>query len=137
MLGLRSIQPPDEQNAPVLSALKDCTASGALPPRIAAMILSSLTAPTVLTVMFGCALWNAATASLTTPSSRCSNPTQNVMVTGSWLLVALDPPPLDALSSPPPPHAPSASVTSTIDAVAARLMRPLLRRPEPPGHLVS
>jgi hypothetical protein len=77
------------------------------------MILSSLTAPTVLTVMFGCALWNAATASLITPSSRCSNPTQNVIVTGSWLLAAVEPLPLDALSSLPPPHAPSASVAST------------------------
>src|SRR3954451_14589686 len=128
MLGLRSIQPPDEQNAPVLSALNDCTASGALPPRIAAMILSSLTAPTVLTVIHGCVRWNWSTACLTTPSSRCSKPTQNVIDTGLLLRAAVGPLSL-GFSSPPPPQALTTSAASTTDAIAARLMCPSSERP--------
>ena len=79
---MRSIQPPDEQNAPVLSALNDCTTSGALPPRIAAMILSSLMPPTVLTLMSGVRASKSSTACLITPSSRAVKPTQSVMFAG-------------------------------------------------------
>src|SRR6478736_9527573 len=85
MYGLRSIQPPELQNAPVLSAVNDCATSGELPPRMAAMILSSLTPPTTLTVIHGCDWWKAATACLTTPSSRLLNPFHSVIVTGVWL----------------------------------------------------
>src|SRR3954451_11059659 len=108
MWSLRSIQPPELQKAPVLSAVNDWATSGALPPRIAAMILSSLTPPTTLTVIHGWLSWKSATACLTTPSSRSVKPFQRVIVTGSWLVVEL-PPALCVLDfeppPPPPPHA--------------------------------
>src|SRR3954464_15464376 len=78
--GLRAIQPPEVQNAPVLSAVNDCATSGEWPPRIDAMILSSEMPPTTLTLMFGWVCSNCLTVSLTTPSSRSVNPTQSVML---------------------------------------------------------
>ena len=71
----------------MLSAVNDCATSGELPPRMAAMILSSLTPPTTLTVIHGCDWWKASTACLTTPSSRLVNPFQRVIVTGVRLAV--------------------------------------------------
>src|SRR5690349_20581404 len=115
MYGLRSIQPPELQNAPVLSAVKDCATSGEFPPRMAAMILSSLLRPPTFTVRFGCSWWNASTACCTTPSSRFVNPFQSVIVTGFAVS------PLDALDVlgvllPPPPPPPQAT-TSAAEAV--------------------
>src|SRR3954465_708269 len=92
MYGLNPIQPPEPQNAPVLSAVNDCATSGELPPRMAAMILSSLMPPTTLTVIHGCVRWKAATVCLITPSSRSVKPFHSVIVTGLWLVLA--PPPL-------------------------------------------
>ena len=40
----------------MLSEEKECATSGALPPRIAATILSSFTPPTTFTRTFGCCL---------------------------------------------------------------------------------
>src|SRR5919201_49546 len=122
MYGLRSIQPPEEQKAPVLSAVNDCAASGALPPRIAAMILSSLIPPTLLTVIHGWVAWKAATAWLTTPSSRLVKPFHNVMVTGLWLAVVPAACVLVDDLSPPPPHAASARAAENAAAAAMRRM---------------
>src|SRR3954453_10463592 len=125
MYGLRSIQPPEPQNAPVLSAVKDCATSGELPPRMAAMILSSLMPPTTFTVMLGCAWWNASTACWTTPSSRLVKPFQSVIVTG------LPASPLDALDvlggllpPPPPPPQPTTSAAEAIRTAATLIAEP-------------
>src|ERR1700749_2135727 len=77
--GLRSIQPPELQNAPVLSAVNDCATSGALPPRVEAMILSSEMPPTTFTLMLGWGCANCLTVFLATPSSRSEKPTHSVM----------------------------------------------------------
>src|SRR3954447_25019098 len=124
MYGLRSIQPPELQNAPVLSAVKDCATSGELPPRMAAMILSSLMPPTTFTVMLGCAWWNASTACWTTPSSRLVKPFQSVIVTG------LPASPLDALDvlgvllPPPPPPQATTSAAEAIRTAATLIAEP-------------
>src|SRR5919197_3317238 len=123
MYGLRSIQPPEEQKAPVLSAVNDCATSGALPPRIAPMSLSWLIPPTLLTVIPGWLAWKAGTAWLTTPSSRLVKPFHKVIVTGWWLV-----PPFAAVvellpEPPPPPHAASASVARNAAAAAMRPIR--------------
>jgi hypothetical protein len=68
------IQAPDEQNAPVLSVENECATSGELPPRAAAMILSSSTLPSTFTVILGFCLWKSATTPLITFSSRSENP---------------------------------------------------------------
>src|SRR6187551_978895 len=107
MYGLSGIHAPDEQNAPVLSVENECATSGELPPRAAAMILSSSTAPSTSTVILGFCLWKSATTSLMTPSSRSLKPVQSVIVTGlpSYFAAALSP---DESSSPPMhPDAPS------------------------------
>src|SRR3954453_4529677 len=114
MYGLRSIQPPEPQNAPVLSAVKDCATSGELPPRMAAMILSSLMPPTTFTVMLGRAWWNASTACWTTPSSGL------VSLFRSWIVSGLPAPPPDPLAVwgvllPPPP--PPQATTSAAEAI--------------------
>src|SRR4051794_33698349 len=83
MYGLRSSQAPEPQNAPALSAEKDWATSGDLPPRLAAMILSSLMPPTTLTLICGFAFSNSATAFLMTPSSRAVKPTHSVMSAGA------------------------------------------------------
>ena len=121
----------------MLSAVNDCATSGELPPRMAAMILSSLTPPTTLTVIHGCDWWKASTACLTTPSSRLVNPFQRVIVTGVRLAAVVPPlalPVVVDLLSPPPPQAPSATAASRADATAIRLIEPsvpagLVRQP--------
>src|SRR5262245_13228479 len=82
MYGVRSWNAPEEQNAPSVSVSKSEAASGALPPRIAAVSLSAVSAPVVFTVIHGYCLWKPATALLMSPSSRAVNPFQNEMVTG-------------------------------------------------------
>src|SRR3954465_1296462 len=108
MYGCSLIHAPEEQNAPVLSVENECATSGELPPRAAAMILSSSTAPRTFTVILGFFLWKSATTPLITFSSRSEKPVQSVIVTGlpSYLAAALPP---DESSSPPKhPDAPSA-----------------------------
>ena len=65
---------------PALSAVNDCATSGALPPRMAAMILSSLTPPTILTVDVGVLRLERRDASLKTFSSalREADPQRDV-----------------------------------------------------------
>src|SRR3954466_16093114 len=101
MYGCSLIQAPDEQNAPVLSVENECATSGELPPRAAAMILSSSTLPRTFTVILGFFLWKSSVTPLMTSSSRSENPVQSVIVTGlpSYLAAALSPP---AESSSPP-----------------------------------
>ena len=53
MYGPRSIQAPDEVKAPTFDDVNELTTSGALPPRMAAMIWSSFTEPRTVTVTFG------------------------------------------------------------------------------------
>src|SRR4029453_19376404 len=79
----KSWNAPDEQNAPRSSVSKSEAASGALPPRIAAVSLSGVSAPLLFTVIQGYFLWKPATAWLTIPSSRAVKPFQKVIVTGS------------------------------------------------------
>src|SRR3954463_5458271 len=120
MYGCSLIQAPDEQNAPVLSVENECATSGELPPRAAAMILSSSTLPSTFTVILGFCLWKSSVTPLITPSSRSEKPVQSVIVTGlpSYLAAALSP---DESSSPPKqPDAPSATTAATI-AMTARL----------------
>src|SRR6476469_1649187 len=108
---------------------------------MAAMILSSLTPPTTLTVIHGCDWWKAATACLTTPSSRLLNPFHSVIVTGVWLAAVaplLVPGVVVDLVAPPPPQAPSATAASRAHAIAIRLMNPsvpagLVRQPYEEG----
>jgi hypothetical protein len=54
---LRFVHWPEEQNLPVLLGENESRASGALPPEIAAMILSSWMLPVPLTVIHGYFLW--------------------------------------------------------------------------------
>jgi hypothetical protein len=117
------IHAPDEQNAPVLSVENECATSGELPPRAAAMILSSSTPPRTFTVIFGFFLWKSSVTPLITPSSRSEKPVQSVIVTGlpSYVAAALSP---DESSSPPMhPDAPSATAPATT-AMTARLRPP-------------
>ena len=55
-------------------ASKECATSGALPPRIAATILSSEIPPTTFTWMSGCVFSKSAITSFMTPSSRSVKP---------------------------------------------------------------
>ena len=124
MNGLRSIHAPEPQNAPALSALNDCATSGALPPRLAAMILSSLMPPTTLTVTPGFFASKPLTASLNTRSSRWVKPTQSVISAGSSLAAfaaGFGSPDDFFESSPVPPHAPTSSArTSATPTIADR-----------------
>ena len=63
MRSLRFCQAPEEQNLPVLLGENESSASGALPPLMAAMILSSVMAPVPLTVIHGYFLWKPTKAS--------------------------------------------------------------------------
>src|SRR6185312_6468851 len=81
--GPRSVHAPDAQKLPVLSVEKDWAMSGALPPRIAATILSSLMPPMVLTFTPGFACSKRATTPLMILSSRCVKPTHSVTVAGA------------------------------------------------------
>src|SRR3954468_726623 len=82
MRGARSVHAPEAQKLPVLSVEKDWATSGALPPRIAATILSSLMPPMVLTFTPGCARSKSATTPLIALSSRAVKPTHSVTVAG-------------------------------------------------------
>src|SRR3954470_9975591 len=121
MYGARSTQAPELQNAPALSAENDCATSGALPPRLAATILSSLMPPTTLTVTPGFFASKPFTASLKTFSSRWVNPTQSVISAGSSLACfapgVLAP---SELGLPPvPPQAANVAAVSSAAASAA------------------
>ena len=62
MRSLRFCQAPLEQNLPVLLGEKESSASGALPPLMAALILSSWMLPVPLTVIHGYFLWKPTNA---------------------------------------------------------------------------
>src|SRR5438477_11642422 len=83
--GARSIQAPVPQYTPTFAEVNELTTSGALPERIAAVILSSLIEPTTFTTTFGWALSYSATTFLNSPSSRALQPTQTVSLTGPLL----------------------------------------------------
>src|ERR1700750_2529448 len=103
MYGVRSIQPPEEQKAPVLSVSNESATSGGLPPRMAATILLLSTAPTLLIFTAGCSLWKPFSTEFQTPSSRSLKPLHTVSVTGllrSGGGVGFSPPPL-LLRAPP------------------------------------
>src|SRR4051794_5992466 len=90
MREVRSIHAPVPQWLPRLSVLNDSATSGALPPRIDLMILSSSMPPTLLIVTFGCAVWNRWSALVKIPSSRPVKPLHTVRVTGALELSAFD-----------------------------------------------
>src|SRR5438045_4350191 len=96
MYGLRSIQPPDEQKAPVLSVSNESATSGGLPPRMAATILLLSTAPTLLIFTAGCSWWKPFRTLFQIFSSRSVKPLHTVSVTGfvrSAVAVVFEPPP--------------------------------------------
>ena len=120
MDGVRSIQAPDEQKLPLLSAVNDCVTSGAVPPRMAATILSSLIPPTVFTAIAGWDFSNCAITPFTIDSSRPVKPTQIVIV------VFPAEPAGRVVAAPPAAVAPSASAASDAAIVATRLIVSLL-----------
>src|SRR4051812_7205914 len=126
MRGARSVHAPEAQKLPVLSVEKDWATSGALPPRIAATILSSLMPPMVLTFTPGCARSKSATTPLIALSSRAVKPTHSVTVAGASGFSAVpaaagdddaDVPDEDEDDDgglePPPPHAAATSAAAT------------------------
>ena len=79
----------------MLSELNDCATSGALPPRIAATILSSFVPPTTLTWIPGCLASKSRTTALRVWSSGSTNGVHIVMFAGPAfvpLAESLDPP---------------------------------------------
>ena len=100
MYGARSIQAPEPQKAPVLSDEKESATSGALPPRIAATILSSFTPADAVDVDVRVQLLEGLDqlvedADLALPGV---NPLQTVTVAGSFVSNVCAVP-----SEPPPP----------------------------------
>src|SRR3954454_18474100 len=126
MSALRSIQPPDPQKAPMLSLTLETATFGALPPRMAATVLSSLMPPTLFTLIAGWVFWKSAITPLKTFCSRCVKGCQIVMVTGllgsncAGAAVVFAPP----LS--PPPQAPSSAAAQVSTARLARFRRRIL-----------
>src|SRR3954471_8470141 len=130
MRGPRSVHAPDPQKLPVLSVENDCAMSGALPPRMAATILSSLIPPTVFTFTPGCARSKPATTPLMIFSSRWVKPTHSVTVAGlscasapvpeAAVEVAPDAGALDEDGPPllPPPQAATTSAAATRGATS-------------------
>src|SRR5216117_150487 len=78
--GARSIQAPVPQYTPTFADVNELTTSGALPERIAAVILSSLIEPTTLIVTSECFASYSDTTFLNSRSSRWLQPTQTVSV---------------------------------------------------------
>src|SRR3954451_14731056 len=127
---LRSIQPPEPQNAPMLSLTFETATSGGFPPRMAATVLSSLIPPTLLTLIAGCVFWKSAITPLKIFCSRWVNGCQIVTVVGllgstlAGALLAVLLPPLSSL----PPQAPSAAaahVSTARLAVRRRMLSPI------------
>ena len=117
----------------MLSVENEWATSGELPPRAAAMILSSSTAPRTFTVIFGFFLWKSSVTPLMTFSSRSEKPVQSVIVTGlpSYLAAACF---VDESSSPPmQPEAPSKAATAKT-ALRARPKPRLDPIPTAPQH---
>src|SRR5665647_52324 len=89
----------------MLSVVNEMATSGALPPRMAWVILSSSWLPTFLMVMFGCAAWNLSRADPSPASSRSAKSLQTVIVTflslgggaAAWVEL-VDPTPLQAVA---------------------------------------
>ena len=113
------------QNAPRLSVSNIDATSGGLPAWIAAVSLSAVIAPTLLTVIHGYFLWNFARPSFMTLSSRAVKGLQNVSVTGvlSVAAVSFD----DEFFEPPPPQPARTSAPRTTDSAATtRIIESLL-----------
>src|SRR6476659_10436702 len=120
----RSCQAPELQNAPRLSVSNIEATSGGLPAWIAAVSLSAVIAPTLLTVIHGYFLWNFARPSFMTLSSRAVKGLQNVSVTGVLSVAAVS---LAESLEPPPPQPARASAPRTTDSAAAtRIIESLL-----------
>src|SRR3954449_5998657 len=130
MRGARSVHAPEAQKLPVLSVEKDWATSGALPPRIAATILSSLMPPMVLTFTPGCARSKSATTPLIALSSRAVKPTHSVTVAGASGFSAVPAAAGDDDAAvpdegddeglePPPPHAAATSAAATSATVGS------------------
>src|SRR6476619_4449389 len=124
MNGFRSCQAPELQNAPRLSVSNIEATSGGFPAWIAAVSLSAVIAPTLLTVIHGYFLWNFARPSFMTLSSRAVKGLQNVSVTGVLSVAAVS---LAESLEPPPPQPARASAPRTTDSAAAtRIIESLL-----------
>src|SRR4051794_4123798 len=124
----RLIQPPEEQNAPVLSVSNERATFGGWPLRMPATILLLSIEPTLLIVTFGWSFLNPARARFQMPSSRPVKPLHTVSVTGflvsnltaAAVLLVLLPPPL------PPPH-PAINAPTTTSPIT----NPIRRIPAP------
>lgn len=118
MSGVRSWKAPLEHQPPTFAALNEEATSGAVPPRMAWLTLSSVWAATALTVMYGYFLWNlASTASTEAISCGELRPCQKVMVTG-----VVSSAPVSAFDVVPPVvhAAASSAVTASSDAATVR-----------------
>src|SRR4029453_7622483 len=104
----KSLQAPLGQNTPVLSELNECATSGALPPRIAATILSSFVPPITFTLMPAWVASKSFTTALSVFSSGSTNGVHIVMFAGSTFV---GPPDVldEDLSEPPQALTPSVS----------------------------
>src|SRR4051794_14362357 len=125
----RLIQPPEEQNAPVLSVSNESATFGGWPLRMPATILLLSIEPTLLIVTFGWSFLNPANAWFQMPSSRPVKPLQTVSLTGflvsnlaaaAVLLVLLLPPPL-----PPQPATNAKTIASPSTNPIRRIPAPL------------
>jgi hypothetical protein len=116
------------QNAPRLSVSNIDATSGGLPAWIAAVSLSAVIPPTLLTVIHGYFVWNFARPSFMTLSSRALKGLQKVSVTGvlSVAAVSFDD---DESFEPPPPQPARTSAPRTMDsAETTRIIESLLNR---------
>src|SRR4051812_33854461 len=123
---LRSIQPPEPQKAPMLSLTLETATLGALPPRMAATVLSSLMPPTLFTLIAGLVFWKSAITPLNTFCSRWVNGCQIVTVTG---LLGSNFAGAAVVFAPPlslPPQAPRAAAAQVSTARLARFRRRIL-----------
>src|SRR5215211_2645995 len=120
MYGPRSIQAPLGQKAPVLSELNDCATSGALPPRIAATILSSFVPPITFTWIPACVASKSFTTAFSVSSSGSTKGVHMVMFAGSTLVVPVEVSDEDFFE-PPQALTPSVSASTSV-SVSARLI---------------
>ena len=112
------------QNAPRLSVSNIDATSGGLPAWIAAVSLSAVIAPTLLTVIHGYFWWNFLRPAFMTSSSRALKGLQKVSVTGVLSFAAAS---FGRLSEPFPPQAARArDARTTSSGAATRCIESLL-----------
>src|SRR6185503_20639874 len=130
MKGVRSIHAPEIQNLATLSKPKDRTASGGLPPLMAARILSSVSPPTLLTVIHGYSAWKPSKIWLKVFSSRLEVHSLHIVrVTGAWDSLGLIVGGAEGDAVVPPPAVHATANTSRLTATTSVLNRRLMTYP--------